>query len=170
MIKLINLLELGINANNITPKMVYEYYFDNVREMLERDTIDEWEEYKELCRFYCQKYHIPLCLSDLFEFERLSQQDLNKFYKGMKQLVQKHTQLNELGINKGITAEEVKNYYIEYINVGEYNNIFIKYIELCKPYCEKYNINKWISYTEFKQLSQQDLNKLYLGMKNLVNK
>jgi len=85
--------------------------------------------------------------------------------------------LNELGINNpNKTAEEVEKYYKE--NIYHNNNEFSgdskgwqEYGEICKPYCEKYDIYGWIgSFSEFQKLSQQDLNKLYRDLKQLVQK
>ncbi len=82
--------------------------------------------------------------------------------------------LNELGINKGVTIEEVTQFYKKYILRDEQeledgeDPIWNKYTDLCKPYCEKYGYYYFMNIESFKEMSQQDLNKLYLGMKQIV--
>ena len=76
--------------------------------------------------------------------------------------------VNELSVNNpNLNAKEVHNYYIDNLH----NLNLEEYIKICKPYCEKYDVLMYIGYrTEFELLSQQDLNKLYKEMRQLVHK
>ena len=94
MIKLTQLIqELGINKG-VTVKDVVSYYFYN----MSPGNDNKWNEYRKICEPYCEKYDIGNYIG-LYDFKKLSQQDLNKIYSQMKAIVQKHSQLNELGIN-----------------------------------------------------------------------
>ncbi len=100
MIKLINLLELGINPINITPEIIGKYYSKYIfNQSGYAIGYEGWHEYIKICKPYCQKYRLYSFIGKN-DFDRLSQQDLNKIYREMKALVQKYSQINELGINK----------------------------------------------------------------------
>lgn len=84
MIKLINLLELQINNPNVTVEEV-EKYFD------EYASVDDgwWEEYDKLKEKYSNPNKpLPDTLRLIIG---LSQSELNRFYREMKQLVQKYS-------------------------------------------------------------------------------
>ena len=75
--------------------------------------------------------------------------------------------LLELGINKGVTTEEVHDYYE--LNIMYNGNLWEKYKEICQSYCEKYSIGGgYISTFDFSLLSQQDLNSLYQNLLNYI--
>lgn len=84
--------------------------------------------------------------------------------------------LSELQINTpGITLEKVQDYYKK--NILNNNKKFytskgwIEYKQLCKPYCEKYDLKDgYISFYGFKKLSKSDLIKFYNQMRALVHK
>ena len=81
--------------------------------------------------------------------------------------------LNELSINNpAITPEKVYNYFELNIWLDDiHNNInWNDYIQLCKPYMKKYNIDYVISnIDEFEELSKSDLIKFYNEMRQLVH-
>ena len=85
--------------------------------------------------------------------------------------------LNELEINNpNITPEKAHKYYNDnidanYVEFGVNKQGWEDYIQLCEPYCKKYDIFLVISQLdEFKQLSQSDLNQFYKQMCLLVRK
>lgn len=90
MIKLINILnELSINNPVVTPQKVYDYYVSDIYNHIHYYN-PILNAYTALCRPYCDKYNISVLLNDIREFEKLSKQDLIKFYNEMQQLVRKH--------------------------------------------------------------------------------
>ncbi len=184
MIKLISLInELGINNPRITPRKALDYLNNNI------DTVDfsintgqssdGWKEYIKTCQPYCKKYDIIGCLRDLYDFEKLSQQDLINLFNEMRQLVKKHGRkevLNELSINNPlVTAEKAEQYYWDNIfkNDIEFSgssNGWHEYRQICQPYCKKYDLGGWVGRGNFKYLSQQELIKFYNDVRQLVKK
>jgi hypothetical protein len=85
MIKLLNILnELGVNNPNKTAEEVYDYWN---KHLLYNDSTNDrlmWGEWMKIRSNYGTH------MSSLPEFQKLSQSDLNKIYKEMKQLVQKN--------------------------------------------------------------------------------
>ena len=93
MIKLTDILnEPEINNPNITPENAYKYYIDNIRDNHNEFHINNqgWKDYKQLCEPYCKKYDIFWYVSELDQFKKLSQSDLNTFYKQIRSLVRKY--------------------------------------------------------------------------------
>ena len=93
MIKLTDILnELEINNPNITPEKAHKYYNDNIDANYVEFGVNKqgWEDYKQLCQPYCKKYDINKYIVWLNEFKKLSQSDLNTFYKQMRSLVRKY--------------------------------------------------------------------------------
>lgn len=89
MIKLTNILnELSVNNPVVTPEKVFNYYVSDIYNNINYSLIIE--DYAVLCKPYCEKYDILVLISDIREFERLSQSDLNSLYNKMRQLVQKY--------------------------------------------------------------------------------
>ena len=85
--------------------------------------------------------------------------------------------LNELEINNpNITPEKAHTYFVYNIlnnnnELHSYSQGWKDYIQLCEPYCKKYDIFLVISQLdEFKQLSQSDLNTFYKQIRSLVRK
>jgi len=92
MIKLTQLIsELGVTNPNPTAEYVKDYYIFNIGHNNNEfgTNGNGWKEYKEICQPYLEKYGIRKWLS-IDDFEQLSQPDLNKFYRKLKQLVQKY--------------------------------------------------------------------------------
>ncbi len=73
--------ELEINNPRITVEKTKQYYQYNI---VDQD-MGIWEEYLQICEPYCKKYGIDGWIG-LYDFEKLSQQDLNKFYNEMIKL------------------------------------------------------------------------------------
>jgi hypothetical protein len=182
-IKLTQLLsELGINKPNHTPEEVYKYYNDYILnnywecDIEEADNIDlMWKEFRDL------KYNILDVVNiTRKKLELANKNQLNTFYRGMKDLVNKYNlpytpdDLNELQINNpNPNVEEVYDYFNKHIGNAEISwELWNEYIILAEPYLLKYNIptNLLWHYEEFEKLSQPDLNKLYSQMKQLVQK
>ena len=93
MIKLTNILnELEIAKPDITPKKAYKYYIDNIWDNNNEfeGNSQSWEDYIQLCQPYCKKYNIPWIIAGLDDFKKLSQSELNTFYKQMRLLVRKY--------------------------------------------------------------------------------
>lgn len=85
--------------------------------------------------------------------------------------------LNELSINNpAITPERVLKLIDTHITTTTLPYIFHKnhiksgeYIDICQPYCKKYNIAHYIANEDdVKKLSQSDLNKLYKELIQLI--
>ena len=168
-LKKVEVNELGINKG-ITVKEAQNYYLNNIWEGdLDIDLINK---YKILCKPYLDEAN-TISFVGFDSFINLSQQSLNKLYQGMKALVQKHSEINELGINPNINPKTVEQYYIDnFWNVDDDNRWhalmdFSKF-NLVSKYNLKYHHPD--SSEDFEKFSQQDLNKLYKGMKALVQK
>jgi len=113
MIKLISLInELNVtNPTNVTVENVKEYFWEHIWEPFNENKNENdnmFKEYKEICEPYCNKYKNYIVMTDYnsknyigyCEFKYLNQSDLNKLYREIKQLVQKHKNINELNINR----------------------------------------------------------------------
>jgi argonaute-like protein implicated in RNA metabolism and viral defense len=96
MIKLINLLELQVTNPNPTAKEVESYWQNEINN---KTTVDDilWKEYIKMRKPYVEKYipnnlfsSVPELVNSVRLIPLLSQSDLNKFYREMKQLVQKY--------------------------------------------------------------------------------
>ena len=97
-IKLTQLLnELEINNPNPTPEEVYNYYINNI---LYNDNefgagTKGWDEYESIKYNYSQKYKwLEGLVIYNYNLKKLSQSDLNKFYRELKQLVKKYATNN----------------------------------------------------------------------------
>lgn len=94
-----NLNELGINKG-VTVEEVYDYFIDNIYNNTNPDELSStskgWEKYIELK----EKYNNNKSIDTIELIKILSQQNLNRFYQDMKNLVKKYTQLNELGMKQ----------------------------------------------------------------------
>jgi len=182
-IKLLNIInELEINNPNPSWEEVYDYYRNNI---LYNDNefgagSKGWEEYEKIENYYSQKQWFYGL--DKTNFKKLSQPDLNKFYRELKQLVKKYNLpynpdndddvLAELEIdNPNKTAEEVYDYFIQNIwdNYNEFG-VSTKGWEGYVKIRNKYNISNPKYKYDYQKLSQSDLNKLYNEMKQLVKK
>lgn len=181
MIKLTQILnELSVNNPAITPEKASKYYWVNIHFADNnefRGPNSGWQEYIRLCNPYCEKYDIYMYLSNVEDFKKLSQQDRNRFYNKMRQLVLKRTGkeiLNELSVNNpaNITPEKAHDYYNNNLALElTSSKIWQEYKKLCQPYCEKYNIFQFIGFLiEFKKLSQSELNSFYNQMRQIVRK
>lgn len=140
-IKLTQLIsELGINKPNHTPEEVYKYYNDYILNNYWECDIEDcdkmdlmWKEFKDL------KYDILNIINiSLNKLKLANQKQLNIFYRGMKDLVNKYNlpynsdDLNELQINKPpqslsmLLKSEVDKYFNKYfIEVLNKNSEFI---------------------------------------------
>lgn len=84
-------------------------------------------------------------------------------------------QLNELNVsNTRLTPEMVHKYFLTNFNILDDNNLtkrYIDYMDLSRPYSEKYQILGEIGYLrEFEELSYEDLIEIYKGMQQIVQK
>ena len=114
---MIKLSELIVSQQGITPEKVLDYFWDNIllnNIEFEGSSIG-WEEYIEICK----KYDISDYFMHDYEFKKLSQSELNKFYRDMRALVRKRVGkeiLSELQVTpQNITPEKVYNYFHENI-------------------------------------------------------
>lgn len=88
MLKLINILsELQVTPQGITPEKVYKYYLDNIGNNKNINYNYGWQEYKKICKPYCEKYNIHNHLNHLDEFKKLSKHELAKMYNKMREIV-----------------------------------------------------------------------------------
>ncbi len=105
MIKLTDILnELEINNPRVTVEKAKQYFSDNIlyNDIEFNGNGKGWKGYIQICKPYCKKYGFMCDLIGLNTLEKLSQQDLDKFYNEMRKLVQKYggkEVLNELSIN-----------------------------------------------------------------------
>ncbi len=179
MIKLTNILnELEINnPRQITVEKAKQYFIDNIyNNGIEfGGSSNGWKEYLQICKPYREKYNLDNWIHLLHEFKKLSQPDLIKLFNEMRRIVKKYVGkeiLNELEINnpRQITVEKVEQYYKNNIynnDVKFWNNTncWKEYIQMCKPYYEKYGM-----IGDFTKFSSSDLTKFYNEMRKLVKK
>lgn len=85
-----SLFELQINKPNPTAEEVYNYFENKVRNTNLIHNNSFMPIYMDMCEPYNRKYKIMGCIMYQHEFELLSQPDLNKLYREMKQIVQKY--------------------------------------------------------------------------------
>lgn len=82
--------ELNINEPGVTPKIAYEYFFNNIWGRKQGNRLKYWNDYKRLCAPFKTKYNVDLYLNKLDGFKVLTRSELKHFYNGMKQIVKKH--------------------------------------------------------------------------------
>lgn len=75
--------------------------------------------------------------------------------------------LNELGVNNpNINVKKVSDFIESIVDGNDPNSkIFKHYEAVCRPYCNKYNINGWLDLYDLEKLSNQDLYQLYKDLK-----
>lgn len=88
MIKLMQLIkELQVNNPNVSINDVWDYYKDVINAIRDQNS---WNEWNIIRSYYEDKYGImSMCLWSEFAQAQLSQSDLNKLYRELKQLAKK---------------------------------------------------------------------------------